>query len=156
MVKVFRNGKHNKMNLEFEGREKEERITYIYMYMCSPFYFHLLRVIDQENYYGPTHKSSPLIRTAKRLPFDTRFRLAARQPTSKRPPEGGSRVSSTPLPGPRQRFVERGVSPPSRLHSPTARSLSLEVPSFIAGPCERKSRSRLASSSSSFSSANPR
>ena len=22
MVKVFRNGKHNKMNLEFEGREK--------------------------------------------------------------------------------------------------------------------------------------
>lgn len=46
------------------------------MYMCSPFYFHLLRVIDQENYYGPTHKSSPLIRTAKRLPFDTRFRLA--------------------------------------------------------------------------------
>ena len=105
----------------------------------------------------PTHKSCPLITTAKRLPFDTRFRLAARQPTSKRPPEGGSRVSSTPLPGPRQRFVERGVSPPSRLHSPTARSLSLEVPSFIAGPCERKSRSRLASSSSSssFSSANP-
>lgn len=76
------------------------------------FYFQVKS--NQSGEEEPTHnKSSPLIRTTKRLPFDTWFRLAPLLPISKQCLEGGVAFP--------QRFSPRLVNVSSReVFSPLA------------------------------------